>query len=519
MHNKSAAPLWSWWTVIGLMACYVLWLAVQAYSFGRGDQVEVLPYALFLQSPELLYPSDFYVQYISAAIPNERYWFCQLLALSGEALPWFCALLHLLSSLLLLGAWYGIARHILHSDALSWLLLLLIGLPPFYGLNLGGNELYYNTFIPSLLAKSIGVWGLYYFLKEKWWPSILLLVLSTLVHPVAGSQLFLLLGGVLILDKWRGQLELSWPRILAMAGFFLTTAGWWVASLKFQFDRGSIDPALLFEILEFRVAHHYFPAHFSLKAYGILLPLFGFALVYYWRRWPRLSLFFGLALLGCLIYTLGVYVVQSPSILASQWFKSTIWLKALALLAVLSWGEQKWPWLASAAWQNRGRWALMVLALVALLGMAFPVGPFQMRQYDWAWKTPSAQSDAIDIALKARDLTPFEATFIIPIDMTSFKYYSQRSCYIDYKTVVHRKDALPIWYERIQEVYGINWQDRKLGRDQEQARANYRQRSPEEWLRFRQQGVHYLLTTADHILDLPILVQNKSYRVYRFSFH
>ncbi|MEL6636762.1 MAG: DUF6798 domain-containing protein [Bacteroidota bacterium] len=507
-------PTSGWWTLLGLLACYAVWLAVQGYTYGRGDQVEVLPYTRWMQDPTL-YPHDFYVQYIRAAVPNERYWFCRLLAQSGTALPWFCAGLHLSGSLLLLGGWYRIARHYLRSEALVWVLLLALGLPPFYGLNLGGNELYYNTFIPSLLAKSIGVWGLYAFLRERWWPSIVALIGSTLVHPVAGSQLFLLLGGVLLLEKGRGRLGLSWGQLGALAGSFLLTAGAWVVLLKVQFDRGSIDPALLFEIMEFRVAHHYFPAYFSLRAYVVLLPLFAGATWFYARRIPRLAWFFGLALLGAAVYTLGVYGLRSPSILAAQWFKCTIWLKALALLAVLMWGEEKWPQLNRAAWRIGGRGALLGLAGFGLAGMVFPFGPFVHRTYDFPWRNgPAFATTELDIAQRAQALTPADATFIIPIDLTSFKYHSQRSCYIDYKTVVHRKDALPIWYQRIQAVYGIDLQDRRAGRDWQKARQQYRQRSAPEWQAFHQRGVDYLLTTTTHRLDLPLITQNRDYAIY-----
>ena len=150
-----------------------------------------------------------------------------------------------------------------------------------------------------------------------------------------------------------------------------------------------------------------------------------------------------------------------------------------------------------------------------LAGMVFPFGPFVHRTYDFPWRNgPAFATTELDIAQRAQALTPADATLIIPIDLTSFKYHSQRSCYIDYKTVVHRKDALPIWYQRIQAVYGIDLQDRRAGRDWQKARQQYRQRSAPEWQAFHQRGVDYLLTTTTHRLDLPLITQNRDYAIY-----
>lgn len=498
-----------------LLPIYLLILAANGYTFGSGDQVEVLPYALFLGDSSL-YPADFYVQYISQAIPNERYFFSKALSLSGNALPFACGFLHLCCSLLLLGGLYRISQLFIHTSILRWGALLLLCLPPLYGINLGGNELYYNTFIPSLLAKSIGIWGLYFFLQQQYTRSLSLLVLCTFFHPVAGAQLFLLLGGVLIWDKIQARADLSWLKIGALFLAFMATAGAWVLFLKLNFDKGIIESALLFEIMEFRVPHHYFPTYFPLKYYLLLLPLFLFGLAFYWRKNKSLSVFFFLTLLGCGCYTIGVELIGSTSLLTAQWYKSTIWLKALSIIALLAWVESKMSTWQTDLLSKAARWALAGLSLLAIGILLQPQLLFPNKSYDFFWKTPS--SAIIDIAQQARAKTAKEAVFAIPLPETAFKFHSQRSCYIDYKTVVHRKDALPVWYDRIQTVYGIELGQRQAGENLNVlAQQHFAERSEVEWRALAAGKFQFLLTTAQPVLGFPVIGENKAYKIYRID--
>lgn len=502
----------SWRSIGVFLALYLIIVAANGYVFGAGDQVEVLPYALFLQDASL-FPSDFYVQYISKAIPNERYFFSGLLALSGQVLPILCGVLHLLCSLLLLGGLYRISSFYIQVEFLRWGVLLAVFLPPLYGINLGGNELYYNTFIPSLLAKSIGIWGFYHYLKRTYHWSILLLALCTFIHPVAGAQLFLLLGGVLLWEKISGKISLSWTKIGALFLTFMLTAGLWVFFLKFNFDKGTIDTALLFEIMEFRVPHHYFPSYFPLKYFILLVPCYALAMYYFIKEDHRLFIFFALALLGCVVYTVGVEILQSTTLLTTQWYKTTIWLKALSVIAIVALVEEKFLWIKNKALEKWSWAGLALLTAVAIIGMSTPFSIFKNKTYQFAWKTPT--SGIIDIAIQAKEKTPPDATFVIPIAETAFKYYSQRSCYIDYKTMVHRKDALPIWYQRVREIYGIHLDHRQ----QQQniialANTHYTSRNKAEWESLAKGKFKYLLTSKNNFLDFPVIAENNFYKIY-----
>ena len=66
-----------------------------------------------------------------------------------------------------------------------------------------------------------------------------------------------------------------------------------------------------------------------------------------------------------------------------------------------------------------------------------------------------------EIGLLAKQNTPKYAVFIYPMEFTGFKFYSERSIYVDFKSVVHRKDVLGNWYHRINMIYGVDINTRR----------------------------------------------------------
>lgn len=50
--------------------------------------------------------------------------------------------------------------------------------------------------------------------------------------------------------------------------------------------------------------------------------------------------------------------------------------------------------------------------------------------------------------------------FLVPPDFTSFKFLSERSSYIDFKAILQDPNYLFPWYDRIQNFYQINYNNR-----------------------------------------------------------
>jgi hypothetical protein len=64
----------------------------------------------------------------------------------------------------------------------------------------GSNEIYYNSFIPSLPAKAIASWAIVYWLTARFTGWSILLMVVTLLQPLVGLQLFVLTSSAHILD-------------------------------------------------------------------------------------------------------------------------------------------------------------------------------------------------------------------------------------------------------------------------------------------------------------------------------
>jgi len=116
----------------------------------------------------------------------------------------------------------------------------------------------------------------------------------------------------------------------------------------------------------------------------------------------------------------------------------------------------------------------------------------------------------------AKENTPKDALFIIPMDHTHFKNYSERSTYIDYKAVIHRKAIIPIWYERIQEVYDVNIETRLSGKDNVMiGNQNFRKLRIEDLKIFSEKGIQYILTYKEVNLPLERVGENEKYVIYK----
>ncbi len=510
-QEKEENKLLPW---LGAACVYLVLLAFHGYIFGHNDQIEVLPYALFLEQPSL-YPTDFYIQEISRFIPNERYLFSILLTPFVDYLPESVAAFHAIASLLLLVGLFKIGKLFIKSSLLVWLSILCLFVP-FYYFNLGGNELYYNSFISSFLAKSILVWALYCFLKERIYIAFILMIPATLIHPVAGAQIFLLLLACGFIGKMLKLYHFDWMRISIALFAFAFTAGAWIFYLKMFMSQTSISNKLFFEIIEFRLPHHYLPSYFSVKSYALLIPLFLLAMIYYFGKSKMVFLFFMFSIVGLCIYTVGVEFLQSKTLLSSQWFKSTIWLEALAVFSVFAFFEEKIKFDFKDISDLISYGSLSVLALSSFLILANPVSIFKERPYDFFYK--NERNDAVKIAQKIRKRCPKDALFLLPPDNTSFKYFSQRNAYVEYKSIVHREGVLKDWYQRIKTVYKIDIRHRRGGEDLSKlALYNYLNLKEGELIALKEEGLNYVLTTKSHLLDFPVILSEGNFQVYKIS--
>ncbi|HNT18842.1 MAG TPA: hypothetical protein PKL70_00345 [Saprospiraceae bacterium] len=412
------------------LALYFMLLLAHGYQYGSGDQSDFMPYALHLRNPDL-YPGDFYISCLKEHF-NERWLIARILSLIPPAgWPVLFMIIHFLASVLLFNGLLKFSAHFLSRAWMQWLLLSVL-LIVLYPVHLGGNELYYNMVCPSLLSKAAGIWCLWFCFRQDDLKAALCAVLATWLHPVAGFQVFILGTAFLPAVKWGRYCIIT-----------LTA----VAPYLFILLKNLTGPSqILPEVMALRNAHHFYPAYFGLKNAIILLPIFfaGTALAYRKdRRIFRLGIW---VLLGC-----GVYLCTLPAnpdlAIKSQWFKSTIWLEFFSLLMIGTWLSDLT--LLRDVLKRLGSPFLMLVYLIVLV-----VALYRARLANWYFPW-SAPNESIRTALEAKSVSQPGDLFIVPAGFTSFKFFAERPCWLDWKAIPHRSDCLEEWAGRVEKAYGL----------------------------------------------------------------
>ncbi len=212
-----------------LIGVTCLLLGIHGYEYGIGDMTETLSYALYLNDNSL-FDRDLYIQSMASTLYNERYPFASLLQSAGiDNMAWVSQIGHLLSTLFLAGALYGICR-MYCSDQLSFFILVLLLMVVLYGIHLGGNELWYSHFSPSLVAKSLGTWAILLWLRRGITPAMMILIPATFIQPMVGAQLAALLTAASLwsaLARGQGSILLPVKCLLIYA----VATGWWLMLL------------------------------------------------------------------------------------------------------------------------------------------------------------------------------------------------------------------------------------------------------------------------------------------------
>lgn len=458
--------------------------------------------------------NDFFLSNQLQRVPNERYLFVKLLSFSGEPNALLSLFLHYISTLGLLAGVDKIAQNWVKSPTFR-LFGIYLALLILYGINLGGNEMYYPFFTNSYLAQVLGVWAIYYWLKGDPSRSSIYLILAALMHILIGLHLLLLVAGSTfltgIVSGNVGPLLRKWSIPLIV---WTLTAGVYFVLLYQTVSQGDIDSPLLFEIMEFRLAHHFFPEYFPAKSWLLIVPMFIAGIYYSKTRTPKVYFLLLLTLTGCVVYSVGIYIFRSPTILNTQWFESTIWGELICALILTGWLETKLSPILKIP-GKRLYWSLAILTVVLILVYSpFPI----FKSHHFGSPLGKGPEQQIDISQKVSQLNNDEVIFALPPDFTAFKWYAQKPTYVDYKAMLHHKQILPDWYRRIKLIYGIDIQDRKNQRNMFDKAISHLgelvQNSPES---LKTEGItHVILPIEVEVLKQPIL-RNAYYAVYQLE--
>lgn len=503
---------------------YALLILFHGYTFGSNDHIELMPYVKWLHDRSL-YQSDFFIQHIANRIPNERIITAYLLSIGSNFLDWWAFSLHAVATLGLLYGLFFIAKLFIDEEWKIWIFLLVLFFP-LYHFNLGGNDVYYNSLSASSLSKSLGVWSIYFVLKDRFYRATIFASLATFFHPLAGFQVFALsFGGRALVFLQKIMWDKSIPNHSEIRTFYIAvslyifTAGIWIAALFSHFQSASLPDDIFFEIINFRLPHHFIPGAFGIKNYVVFAVLSAIALRYFHRENKVIFFLFCIALSGMLIYGISVGVLHKTALISTQWFKTGIWLKPLGLVSVvatlLSFAQSK---KLPSFFIHRffvPVFLAMLCCSVAALQLSHSFLHFT-RKYELPFDNPlNANNDEIQVALMAKRCTPKNALFLTPASCTAFKYYSERSSYIDFKAVTHSKADLKEWYDRIKKVYRIDASKDEKGLALiDVADNNFTQMDTKTIVELSKSGITHVLTFSNIDLPFPVIAQSSTFTIY-----
>jgi hypothetical protein len=502
------------------------------YIFGENDLVEDLSYAKYLINNDL-YKNDFYIQHIANHVPNERYFFAKWVAGFGDCTEHIFFLIHVILSFLLILGLNRLFDLFIKNKVLKWLSLIIL-LLCLEDIHLGGNELYYNMLVPSFVAQVFGLWAILFFLEKKSHQTCILLFGTTLFHPLIGVQLWTILISILFIHYFNSffskymlkpqakpkkirenpfkSVSSVFPFALPLFCFALSFI--WILKIQSNYNVGDISNDKLFEVMEFRASHHYFPLYFPIKNILILLPIMGFGYFFFLKTNKMIACFYEIVFLGSIVYMIGIYILKQPVFLSTQWFATTIWLEMFSVIGIIAYSQNKISFLFEKINEKQIIIGLSIMAMIAIILILPSFRLFKNKPYHFfCFKNKSSNRE---IALQAKILTDKNAVFVIPFENTDFKYWSERSVFVDYKSIAHQKAALSEWYERIQKIYDVNFNDyRKKLNINDLANRHWLDKSENDFINLQKDGVTHILTFKKHRLNLPILFENKDWILYK----
>ncbi|MCX6200112.1 MAG: hypothetical protein NTY88_13000 [Bacteroidetes bacterium] len=507
MKNKSS--------ILFAVLVWSLLLVRFGYRFGTGDQVELLPYTLYLYDTTL-YEHDFFIQGLNASVPNERTVMAHLLLPFVNHLELLCFLLQFLSTIILILGLETLARRFIQHKYLAWF-AILAALIPLNDYTLGNVELYSECFQASALAVAIVVWAINLFLDRKYLVASVLLSLATFIQLLEGLDVMLVLSAVLLVAVIKKEVSLK--NVISFLSIYAITSGVYLVLIFVQKNVSSeISNQELFKILfEFRHPHHFVFSSFP-KFKTIVFALLAISSVIFFRK--RSSTLFQFILVSCagiIFYIVAVDGLHNILIGNFQFYKITQWLKLLGVVSIVGLAEgllfKKTDWLNQLKFET----GILLTGLLAswLVIICFQsILPYHVRFQIFGLKE---KDDAVSICEQIKMNTPKDAVFIQPFDNTELKFHAQRSSYVEFKANVRNKLFVREWANRVEEVFHVNSEMKEKGFTLQQKEDGYFYHLDKTHLDLlKQKGVTHILTRKEFPpAEGTLILSNNTYAVYQ----
>jgi hypothetical protein len=501
-------------TLSDLAFAILLWTLLilrYGYTYGTNDHIELLPYVLFLKNPAL-FPHDLFIQSLHASLPNERTVVAHLLLPFAGHLKATVFLLHFLNTVLMVLGLIKLSRRFIDNNYVSWL-AVFVSVLVLNDKGLGNVDLYTPSIQAGDVSCMVIVWALNIFLDGKYLFAATLMSVATFLHVLEGFDAMAVLCGVMLLKCFWDR-EISVRTLLSFFGIYFLTAGiylFFIYRAKTG-GAGALSPHELFEIMfAFRHPHHFifstFPVFNKLLFVFCLLS----ALFFYRGKSRAIVQFVSVATIVLAVYIISVDYLHIVFIANFQWYKAVQWIKFLGLVAAFGYVFNY----LSAYFSNENRvlnYAVITISIVAVSLMFYK---YETGFFDTGYK----QHNESEIALcsKVKGLTPIDAVFVQPFEMTALKFYGQRSSYVEFKAIAKNQKDLKVWYERIQEVFGLSYETDKNGFNMQWKADEHLDNLGEDQIaRLKKEGVtNIICRTAKYQQGHKLILSENGYFVYQ----
>ncbi|MFN8286039.1 MAG: DUF6798 domain-containing protein [Chitinophagales bacterium] len=506
-----------WFALFAWGAIILRW----GYHYGTGDQVELLPYTLFLHDHSL-YAKDFFIQGLNASIPNERTVMASLLLPFLSHLEFFCFLFYALSTVALVMGLEKLARRFVENKYVAWL-AVLITLVPLNDYTLGNVDLTPDTLQAGTVAVAIIVWAINLFLDKKLVWSAVLMSIATFIQLLDGLDVMMVLCAILFIELLRKGI--GWKQFLTFTGLYALTAGIYLCFILLQKTASGNEAAshtltadAFFQTLfVFRHPHHFIFQTFPWFKTLVFFSLSLIGLLFFMARSAKLFQFMLIGLLGIIAYAVIVDCFHLVAIGNFQFYKVTQWMKFFGVLGALE-------ALRLAVFSGTRRLgeirfektllAIGTIACFACILFCRQYLPYKVPYQLFALKE---EDDMIAICEKIKDVTPQDALFIQPFDNTELKFYGQRSSFVEFKANVRHKRFVGEWLYRIGLIYNVGLNsDVKGFALQQLADKTFYSLGAAKLEELKGLGVTHLLTRKEAKPPIgELILANDTYAVYK----
>jgi hypothetical protein len=356
-------------------------------------------------------------------------------------------------------------------------------------------------------------WALNVCLDKKYFFASVLMSVATYIHVLEGFDVMVVLGGVMILGYlWDREVNLK--QLLVFIGIYAITV---MPYLFFIYraktsGAGALSSHELFEIMfAFRHPHHFIFNTFPLFNKVLFVICILASLLYYRGRSAVLYQFVAIAALGVLVYVICVDILHIVFIANFQWYKVVQWTKFIGIVAAFALVFNY----IDAYFSEENKWLDSGIVAIGLAALFLMLYKFEKGTFDYGYR--QYNENEIALCMKIKDMTPADAVFIQPFEMTALKFYGQRSSYVEFKAIAKNQKDLKIWYERVQEVFGLNYEVDRSGFDMREKADSYLDRlSDVQLTKLKMEGVtNVICHTPDYQRGHKLILSENSYFVYQ----